>query len=171
MKLKLNNDALLFITAIFINFISNTAINYYRCNFFRPVGIWTIFNCCYLCRIPSWFNQRINPGIYSRICIWLCRRFDAGVFTFIYVVIFLCSFFASVRLATEKIYIIALFSFFCAFLQELMVILFYYSAFKFDVLINMYFVFLPQALIVSLFAPVFFYLMRRVEVFFYGKTV
>jgi hypothetical protein len=52
-----------------------------------------------------------------------------------------------------------------------MVILFYYSAFKFDVLINMYFVFLPQALIVSLFAPVFFYLMRRVEVFFYGKAV
>ena len=94
-----------------------------------------------------------------------------GLFTFIYVVIFLCSFSASGRLATEKIYIIALFSFFCAFLQELMVILFYYSAFKFDVLINMYFVFLPQALIVSLLAPVFFYLMRRVEVFFYGKAV
>jgi len=93
-----------------------------------------------------------------------------GLFTFIYVVIFLCSFFASGRLATEKIYIIALFSFFCAFLQELMVILFY-SAFKFDVLINMYFVFLPQALIVSLLAPVFFYLMRRVEVFFYGRAV
>jgi rod shape-determining protein MreD len=93
-----------------------------------------------------------------------------GVFTFIYVVIFLCSFFASGRLVTEKIYIIALFSFFCAFLKELMVILFYYSAFKFDVLINICFVFLPQALIVGLFAPVFFYLMRRVEVFFYGKT-
>jgi rod shape-determining protein MreD len=94
-----------------------------------------------------------------------------GVFTFIYVVIFLCSFFASVRLATEKIYIIALFSFFCAFLKELMVILFYYSAFKFDVLINMYFVLLPQALIVGLFAPVFFYLMRRVEVYLYEKAV
>jgi rod shape-determining protein MreD len=93
-----------------------------------------------------------------------------GVFTFIYVVIFLCSFFASGRLVTEKIYIIALFSFFCAFLKELMVILFYYSAFKFDVLINICFVFLPQALIVGLFAPVFFYLMRRVEVFFYEKT-
>jgi len=93
-----------------------------------------------------------------------------GVFTFIYVVIFLCSFFASGRLVTENIYIIALFSFFCAFLKELMVILFYYSAFKFDVLINICFVFLPQALIVGLFAPVFFYLMRRVEVFFYGKT-
>ena len=94
-----------------------------------------------------------------------------GVFTFIYVVIFLCSFFASVRLATEKIYIIVLFSFFCAFLKELMVILFYYSAFKFDVLINMYFVLLPQALIVGLFAPVFFYLMRRVEVSLYEKAV
>jgi hypothetical protein len=52
-----------------------------------------------------------------------------------------------------------------------MVILFYHSAFKFNVLINMYFVFLPQALIVSLFAPVFFYLMRRVEVSLYEKAV
>jgi rod shape-determining protein MreD len=93
-----------------------------------------------------------------------------GLFTFIYVVIFLCSFFASGRLAAEKIYIIALFSFFCAFLKEFMVVLFYYSSLKFDVLINAYFVFLPQALIVSLFTPLFFYLMRRVEVFFYGKT-
>jgi len=94
-----------------------------------------------------------------------------GLFAFIYVVVFLCSFFASDRLATEKIYIIALFSFFCAFLKELMMILFYYSAFKFDVLVNMYFVFLPQALIVGLFAPVFFYLMRRVEVSLYGQAV
>ena len=94
-----------------------------------------------------------------------------GLVTFIYVIIFLCSFFASGRLATEKIYIIALFSFFCAFLKELMVILFYYSSFKFDVLTNVYFVFLPQALIVSLFAPLSFYLMRRVEVLFYGKAV
>ena len=94
-----------------------------------------------------------------------------GLFTFIYVVIFLCSFFASGRMATEKIYFIALFSFICAFLKEIMVILFYYLFFKFDVLINMYFIFLPQALIVGLFAPVFFYLMRRLEVFFYGKPV
>ena len=94
-----------------------------------------------------------------------------GVVTFIYVVIFLCSFFASGRLVTEKIYLIALFSFFCAFLKELMVILFYHLSFKFDVLVNMYFVFLPQALIIGLLAPVFFGLMRRVEVSLYGKTV
>lgn len=93
-----------------------------------------------------------------------------GLFTFIYVVIFLFSFFASSRLAAEKIYIIALFSFFCAFLEDLMVILFYYLAFKYDVLMNIYFVLLPKSLIVGLFAPVFFYMMRRVEVFFYEKT-
>jgi len=93
-----------------------------------------------------------------------------GLFTFIYVVIFLFSFFASSRLAAEKIYIIALFSFLCAFLEDLMVILFYYLAFKYDVLMNIYFVLLPKALIVGLFAPVFFYMMRRVEVFFYEKT-
>jgi rod shape-determining protein MreD len=93
-----------------------------------------------------------------------------GLFTFIYVVIFLFSFFASSRLAAEKIYIIVLFSFFCAFLEDLMVILFYYLAFKYDVLMNIYFVLLPKALIVGLFAPVFFYMMRRVEVFFYEKT-
>jgi len=93
-----------------------------------------------------------------------------GLFTFIYVIIFLFSFSASGRLAAEKIYIIALFSFLCAFLEGLMVILFYHLAFKFDVLVNMCFVSIPKALIVGLFSPVFFYMMRRVEVFFYEKT-
>lgn len=93
-----------------------------------------------------------------------------GLFTFIYVVIFLFSFFASSRLAAEKKYIIALFSFSCAFLEDLIVILFYYLVFKYDVLMNIYFVLLPKSLIVGLFAPVFFYMMHRVEVFFYEKT-
>lgn len=93
-----------------------------------------------------------------------------GLFTFIYVIIFLFSFFASGRLAAEKMYIIALFSFLCAFLEDLMAILFYHLAFKFDVLVNMCFVSIPKALIVGLFAPVFFYMMRRVEVFFYEKA-
>lgn len=93
-----------------------------------------------------------------------------GLFTFIYVVVFLFSFFASGRLAAEKMHIIALFSFLCAFLEDLMVILFYHLAFRINVLENMPFVFLPKALIVGLFAPVFFYMMRRVEVVFYEKT-
>jgi rod shape-determining protein MreD len=94
-----------------------------------------------------------------------------GLCTFIYVIIFLISYFASDRLAQGKIYIIALFSFLCAFLKEFMVILFYFLFFKSDVLSNIYFVSLPQALIVGMFSPVFFYLMRRIEVLYYAKVV
>lgn len=93
-----------------------------------------------------------------------------GLFTFIYVIIFLFSFFASGRLAAEKMYIIALFGFLCAFLEDLMVILFYHLVFKFDILVNVYLVLIPKTLIVGLLAPVFFYMMRRVEVFFYERT-
>ena len=94
-----------------------------------------------------------------------------GLFTFIYVVIFLCSFLASFRMATEKMYFIALFSFICALLEEILVILFYNIFFKFDILANIPFIFLPQALVVGLTAPVFFYLMHRLEVFLYGKPL
>jgi hypothetical protein len=74
-------------------------------------------------------------------------------------------------MATEKMYFIALFSFICAFLEEILVILFYNLIFKFDILANIPFVFLPQALVVGLTAPVFFYLMHRLEVFLYGKPL
>lgn len=93
-----------------------------------------------------------------------------GLFAFIYVVIFLFSFFASGRLAAEKLHIIASFSFLCAFLEDIMVILFYQLVFKINLLVNMRFVFLPKALIIGLFAPLFFYMMRRVEVVFYEKN-
>ncbi|MGD0021018.1 MAG: hypothetical protein ABSC54_01815 [Smithellaceae bacterium] len=94
-----------------------------------------------------------------------------GLFTFIYVVIFMCSFLASFRMATEKMYFLALFSFTCAFLEEILVILFYNMFFKFDILANIPFVLLPQALVVGLTAPVFFYLMHRLEVLLYGKPL
>lgn len=92
-----------------------------------------------------------------------------GLFTLIYVVIFLCSFVASFLMDIEKMYFIALFCFFCALLEETMVMLFYNLVLKFDILTSVFFVFLPQALVVAFFAPIFFYLMYRVEVFFYGK--
>jgi len=94
-----------------------------------------------------------------------------GLFTFIYIVIFLCSFFISDWLDTEKIYVIAFFSFFCALLKEIILIIFYYLAFKIDLLMNTYFIIFVQALIIGLFAPLFFHLMSRAEVFFYGKEV
>jgi rod shape-determining protein MreD len=94
-----------------------------------------------------------------------------GLFAFIYVIIFLFSFFVSDWLDTWKIYVIAFFSFFCAFLKGIILILIYYLVFKIDVLMNTYLVSFMQALIIGLFAPVFFHLMRRAEVSFYGKKV
>jgi len=92
-----------------------------------------------------------------------------GLFTFIYVVIFLCSFVASFIMDTAKMYFIALFCFFCVLLEEIMVMLFYNLVLKLDILTSVFFVFLPQALVVGLLASLFFYLMYRAEVFFYGK--
>jgi rod shape-determining protein MreD len=91
-----------------------------------------------------------------------------GLFALIYVLVFLFSFFVSTRLITERIPFIALFTLFCAFLEKFAVILFYSLVYGFE-LHNTPAVFLLQALIVGLLAPVFFYMMRRIEVFFYGK--
>jgi rod shape-determining protein MreD len=92
-----------------------------------------------------------------------------GLFTLIYVLVFLFSFFVSGKMVTERSHIIVLFTLFCAFLEEFVVILFYNLAYGFDMLHSTPFVFLPQATIIGLLAPVFFYMMRKVEVFFYGK--
>ena len=91
-----------------------------------------------------------------------------GLFTLIYILIFLFSFLVSARLITERMPFIALFSLFCAFFEKLIVVLFYNLVYGFNILYTPA-VFLLQGLIISLLAPVFFYLMRRVEVFFYGK--
>jgi rod shape-determining protein MreD len=92
-----------------------------------------------------------------------------GVLTFIYIAIFLFSFYVSDWLDIEKIYVIVFFSFICAFLKEIILILFYYLAFKINILTNMRFVFFAQALVIGLFAPIFFNLIKRAEVIFYGK--
>lgn len=92
-----------------------------------------------------------------------------GLFTLIYVLVFLFSFFVSARLVAERMHIIALFTLICVFLEEFIVVLFYNLIYGFDMLHNTPIVFLPQALIVSLLAPIFFYMMRGVEVFCYGK--
>ena len=93
-----------------------------------------------------------------------------GLFTFIYMVIFMCSFFVSIRLATEKLYFIALFSLICSFLEEILVILFYNLAYGLDIVKKTPLIFPPQAVLISLLAVLFFYLMRRTEGFLYGKA-
>lgn len=92
-----------------------------------------------------------------------------GLFTLIYVCIFFFSYFAADFLAAEKKYIIAFFCFFCALIKEIVSAVFCYLAFKVNMPANSNYVFIAQALLVGMFAPVFFYLMNRAEVFWYGQ--
>ena len=92
-----------------------------------------------------------------------------GLFTFIYMVIFLCSFFISIMFSTEKLYFIALFSFICSFLEEILVILFYHLAYGSDIVKTTTLMGFPRAVLLSLFAVLFFYILHRTEGFLYGK--
>ncbi len=94
-----------------------------------------------------------------------------GLFTLIYVCIFLLSFFVSLRIVSEKLYLIALFSLICSLFESVALVLIYDIVFEFDMLSNMFFVFAPQALIISVLSVGFFYLMRKAEGLMYGKTM
>jgi len=92
-----------------------------------------------------------------------------GLFALTHVLVFLFSFFVSAMLMTEKMFLIALFTFFCVTVEEFIVVIFYKLFYGFDMLPNIPAAFWLQAFIVGSLAPVFFYLMRKVEVFFYDK--
>lgn len=91
-----------------------------------------------------------------------------GFFTLIYVLIFLFSFFVSVKMVAERMRFIALFTLTCAFIEGFAVVLFYKLVYGIDVLSNASYIFFPQVFIVGLLAPLFFYLMRKAEVFLHG---
>jgi rod shape-determining protein MreD len=92
-----------------------------------------------------------------------------GLFTFIYMVIFLGSFLISIMFSTEKLYFIALFSFICSFLEEILVILFYNLAYGLDIVKTNPLIGFPRAMLISLFAVLFFYMLHRAEGFLYGN--
>ena len=92
-----------------------------------------------------------------------------GLFTLIYLLIFVVSFVVSFVMDTDKLHFVALFGFVCALIEQLLVVLFYNLLLQFDTAFSIPFILLPQAMLIGLFTPVFFYLMRRLEVFVYGK--
>lgn len=94
-----------------------------------------------------------------------------GLFAFIYMIVFLCSFFASEWLDTEKIHIIILFSFICSLIKDVALSLFYYLAFDISEPLGIFFIFLLQAFVIGFCAPLFFYFMDRMGVFIYEQRV
>lgn len=94
-----------------------------------------------------------------------------GLFSCVYLIVFLCSFFSSDFLDTEKNHVIVLFSFICVFLKEIMLQTFYYLAFDVRLRPDVYAVIFTQSFVVSLVAPVFFYFIDRTGIFLYEKKV
>jgi len=92
-----------------------------------------------------------------------------GLFTIIYLIIFLLSFFVSLRIDSGKLYLIAGFSLICSLLESLSLVLFYHFVFGLDMINKIPFVFLPQALMISILSVGFFFAMRKIEgLFMYG---
>ncbi|MBP7764261.1 MAG: hypothetical protein K4445_06345 [Deltaproteobacteria bacterium] len=94
-----------------------------------------------------------------------------GLFALLYLLADLFAFFVSFRIVSEKLYLIAGFALVCSLLESLALVLLYRFAFEIDMLDNMLFVFIPQALLISILSVGFFYAMRRVEGWMYGKTM
>jgi rod shape-determining protein MreD len=89
----------------------------------------------------------------------------SGLFALIYLTFFLLAKFVSPRVYAEKTWFIMVFVGLCSLVEGMLVIAFYRLAFDLDKLPHIGDVFLPQAIIVGLLAPLFFSFVRRLKVF------
>ncbi len=127
-----------------------------------------------VCVIYAGFHLDLMKGIILTVMMGIV--FDCvsgtvlGLFTLIYLIIFLFSFFVSMRIVSEKLYLIAFFSLLCSLLESLTLVLLYYFAFDFDMMNSVFLVFVPQALLVSVLSVGFFNAMRKLEGLIYGTT-
>jgi len=91
-----------------------------------------------------------------------------GLFAIIYLMIFIISFFVSMRFAAEKLLLIAVVGLACSLIESALVLAVYYFILKFENLSDMLFAFVLQALLVSFLSVGVFYVMHRMERFFNG---
>lgn len=94
----------------------------------------------------------------------------AGLFAILYLLIFIFSFFVSLRFAAEKLALITVFSLACSLIESALLLAVYYFVFKFENLGDMLFAFILQALLVSFLSAGAFYMMHKMERFFHGQT-
>jgi len=110
-----------------------------------------------LCFIIGFFRDCINYSI-------------SGLYTILYVFVFLISLAASSRTSTGKPYIIMIFTFICALFENILVILFHPLLYGGDISSNTFRVLLPQAFIVSGLSPLLFKIFNRIEVLLNGRA-
>jgi rod shape-determining protein MreD len=135
---------------------------------------WLVLELSLVVVIYAGFRLDLMKGMVLAClmgCVFDCvSGAPLGLFTLAYLLIFLLSFFVSSRIASEKLYLIALFSLVCSLLESLTLALFYQIVSDVDVLNNILLIFVPQALLMSVLSVGFFYAMRKVEGLVYGKT-
>src|SRR5690606_26752109 len=94
-----------------------------------------------------------------------------GSFTLFYLLIFLLVFFVSLRITSEKLYLIAFVSLVCSLLESFVLVLLYALVFQHDLTGDVLPVLVLQALLTSVISVGFFYVMSRTEGLRYGKTI
>lgn len=92
----------------------------------------------------------------------------SGLFALIYVCIFFISVWVSLRIYTEQMSLMTVFTFLCAMLEGMIIVLFYKIIYDISMFDDIYRVFLPQALGVGILSPLLFKLFHFFEVLFHG---
>ena len=89
-----------------------------------------------------------------------------GFFTFFYVSIFFVSHVISFRVYSEGVFFIMTFAFCCGFAEGLFIIFLYKVVYGLNIFVNMFDIFLPQALVAGVLSPVIFTMLN-----FFGRIV
>jgi rod shape-determining protein MreD len=92
----------------------------------------------------------------------------SGLYALIYVCIFFISAWVSLRVYSEQMSLIMIFAFLCSILEGLIIVLFYKIIYDISMFDNIFRIFLPQALVVSILSPLLFRLFHFFEVLFHG---
>jgi len=93
----------------------------------------------------------------------------SGLYTLIYVLIFLISKLASLRISPGKPFLIISFTFLCALFEGMMIILFYPLFFGGGISAHAIISYLPQIFIVSTVSPILFRVFNWTEATLYGR--
>jgi hypothetical protein len=114
----------------------------------------------------------IRGGILSLIIGFLrdCITFSiSGLYTLLYLIIFLISMLASYRISPGKPAFIMIFTFICALVEGMIIALFYPLLYGGHISLHTILFYIPQALIVSCLSPVLFRAFNRIEVVLNGR--
>lgn len=134
-----------------------------------------MFEISFMAVIYAGFRLDLIRGVVLAFMIGLMFDYIGGVLpglsAFIYMIVFLCSFFVSEWLNTEKIHVIVLFAFLCTLAKEVALMMLYYLIFDIDPLNSSFLMLFVQASVIGLCAPLFFYMMDKAGIFLYEQRV